>query len=99
MSRVATPAARLWPAALARTLLAVVGGYAFTYSAVAALARLLPGEPVDVVISATLVSFLIYTLYVLWAFAVPLRRALLSLLVIPPLALIGFWPNLFAGAA
>ncbi|GAA6132360.1 iron transporter [Halopseudomonas sabulinigri] len=90
---------RLWPATLARVLLAVVGGYAFTYSVTAALARLLPGERIDAAISATLLSFLVYTGYVLWVYAVPLRRGLLSLLAIVPLVLIGFWPHLFSGAA
>ncbi|MED5492002.1 MAG: hypothetical protein VYD45_07735 [Pseudomonadota bacterium] len=36
--------------------------------------------------------------YVLWVYAVPLRRGLLSLLALVPLALIGFGPNWFGGA-
>lgn len=99
MSKVSSAAAPVWSATLTRILLAVVGGYALTYCATAALARLLPFERIDAAISATLLSFALYTFYVLWVYAVPLRRGLLSLLALVPLALIGFGPNWFGGAA
>ncbi|MEH6565955.1 MAG: iron transporter [Halopseudomonas sp.] len=97
MSKSSSAGLPVWPTTLTRILLAVLGGYALTYSFTAALARLLPGERIDAAISATLASFLVYTCYVLWVYAVPLRRGLLSLLAILPLALIGFWPQLFGG--
>ena len=98
MSKVSSATAPAWSATLMRILLAVVGGYALTYCATAALARLLPFERIDAAISATLLSFALYTCYVLWVYAVPLRRGLLSLLALVPLALIGFGPNWFGGA-
>jgi hypothetical protein len=49
-----------------RTLAAVFGGYALAACATTALALWLPAAPV---ITANLLSFLIYTVAVLWAFA------------------------------
>ncbi|WVM90395.1 hypothetical protein UMZ34_09620 [Halopseudomonas pachastrellae] len=61
MSKVSSATAPVWSARLTRILLAVVGGYALTYCATAALARLLPFERIDAAISATLLSFALYT--------------------------------------
>lgn len=75
--------------------LAIIGGYAFTYCFTAALARLLPLDRFDAAVVASLASFIVYLVFILWAFAThSLRRVAASLLVIPPLALIGFWPQL-----
>ncbi len=52
-----------------RTLAAVFGGYALAACATTALALWLPAAPATAVITANLLSFLIYTLAVLWAFA------------------------------
>ncbi len=52
-----------------RTLAAVFGGYALAASATTALALWLPTAPATAVITANLLSFLIYTVAVLWAFA------------------------------
>lgn len=78
-----------------RTALAILGGYSFTYAATAALARLLPLARVDAVVVATLLSFVVYLVFVLWVFAEhSLRRVLLGLGFTLPLAVIGFWPQL-----
>ena len=83
-----------WPV-VSRTLAAIVGGYLFTYCFTAALARLLPLDRFDATMVASLVSFIVYLAFILWAFAThSLRHLVTSLLVIPPLALIGFWPQL-----
>ena len=52
-----------------RTLAAVFGGYALAACATTALALWLPAAPATAVITANLLSFLIYTVAVLWAFA------------------------------
>ena len=78
----------------ARSVLALAGGYLFTYAACAALARLLPVSAVDAVVIAALAGFVIYLGFMLWAFAASrLRKVVLSLLLAAPLALIGFWPQ------
>ena len=58
-----------WVPILSRTLAALVGGYVFTYAFTAALARLLPLDNVDSMVVASLLSFVIYTFAILWAFA------------------------------
>lgn len=79
---------------LSRSAAALLGGYAFTYAFTAALARLLPLARVDAAVIATLLSFVIYTLAILWAFAARSpRRAWAGLLTAVPLALIGFAPQ------
>jgi len=84
-----------WPAIAARTALALLGGYAFTYAFTAALARLLPLYPVDAVTAASLLSFVVYLVFILWAFAsASLRRVLVAVGVAIPLAIVGFWPQL-----
>lgn len=80
---------------LSRIVAAIVGGYGFTYAFTAALARVLPVDKVDALISATLLSFAVYTGAVLWAFACrSARRAWAGLALALPLAVIGFWPQL-----
>lgn len=85
---------------LARLLLAVCGGYAVTYAFTAALARLLPLPAVDAAIIATLLSFVVYPLFVLWVFACQQpRQLLLGTALALPLYVIGFWPQLSGGGA
>lgn len=84
-----------WLEMLSRTGAAILGGYALTYAATAALARALPLAKVDAVVVATLLSFTLYTLVVLWAFAArSVWRAWIVLPLAVPLAVIGFWPQL-----
>lgn len=72
-----------------RTLMAVLGGYALAASATAALAVWLPTAPATAVITANLLSFLIYTGAVLWAFSTrSAARACLGITV-PALLLAG----------
>ena len=97
MSKLVSFTGAVWPSTLGRILLAVPGGYLFTYSVTAALARLLPMARLDAAISATLLSFVVYTVFVLWVFARPLRRALWALPVTLILLLIGFGPQWFGG--
>ncbi|TDF82413.1 DUF3649 domain-containing protein [Pseudomonas sp. H9] len=82
-------------AVLSRIVAAVLGGYAFTYAFTAALARLLPLDKVDALVSASLPSFAVYTGAMLWAFACRTAwRAWAGMSLALPLALIGFWPQL-----
>lgn len=91
MTRIASP----WLDIGLRTVLAILGGYAFTYAATAALARLLPLARIDAVVVATLLSFVLYLAFILWVFAAhSLRRVLMALATGLPLAAIGFWPQL-----
>lgn len=95
MTRSATQSRSTWPAITARIGLALLGGYVFTYAFTAALARLLPLEPVDAIATASLLSFVVYLVFVLWAFAAAsLRRVLIGLSLALPLAVVGFWPQL-----
>ncbi|WP_110970949.1 iron transporter [Pseudomonas huaxiensis] len=83
-----------WPM-LSRIVAAILGGYAFTYAFTAALARLLPLDKVDALISASLLSFAVYTAFILWAFACrSAARVWAGLALAVPLAVIGFWPQL-----
>ena len=83
-----------WPM-LSRIVAAILGGYGFTYAFTAALARLLPLDKVDALISASLLSFAVYTGVILWAFACrSATRAWLGLASAAPLAAIGFRPQL-----
>ena len=73
---------------------ALIGGYLFTYAFTAALARLLPMDKVDALVVASLPSFLIYTLAILWVFACRNAwRAWAGMALALPLAAIGFWPQ------
>ncbi|TBU71723.1 DUF3649 domain-containing protein [Phytopseudomonas daroniae] len=86
-----------WRGVVSRVLAAILGGYAVAYAFTAALARLLPLAKVDALIVASLLSFAIYTLAILWAFcAASAWRAWAGMGVALPLAAIGFWP--WAGA-
>ncbi|MFO2465975.1 iron transporter [Pseudomonas sp. 15FMM2] len=82
-----------WPT-LSRTVAALIGGYLFTYAFTAALARLLPMDKVDALVVASLPSFLVYTLAILWAFGCrSARRAWAGVGLALPLSAIGFWPQ------
>jgi hypothetical protein len=95
VSRLASEKTPAWREIGIRTALAILGGYALTYALTAALARLLPMPRYDAATVATLLSFAIYLLFILWSFgARSVRPVLLSLVAIPPLAAIGFWPQL-----
>ncbi|MBP2636024.1 MAG: hypothetical protein H6Q72_1931 [Firmicutes bacterium] len=54
-----------------RVLAAIFGGYALTYSALAALVLLLPLAPIEVVFVSPLFPGLIHLGALLWAFAAP----------------------------
>ncbi len=98
MTRAATQSRNAWSLIAARTMLAVLGGYAFTYAFTAAFARLLPLDPVDAIATASLLSFVVYLAFMLWAFAAAsLRRVLIGVSLALPLAVIGFWPQLLEG--
>lgn len=86
--------ATFWPT-ISRITAALLGGYLFTYAFTAAAARLLPLAKVDALIAASLASFLIYALAILWAFACrSARQAWAGMALAAPLAVIGFWPQL-----
>lgn len=55
---------------VARSIAAIVGGYGLAASTTALLALLLPLSRGDAVITATLLSFIVYTCAVVWVFAV-----------------------------
>ena len=95
MTRPVSQSRSAWLDIATRTVLAILGGYAFTYAATAALARLLPLDRVDALTTASLLSFMVYLAFILWAFAAAsVRRVLVGLGVAVPLAAIGFWPQL-----
>lgn len=88
-----------WPT-VSRILAAVPGGYLFTYAFTAALARVLPLNKADAMVSATLLSFVVYTLVILWVFTRHNHwRAWAGIATAVPLAGIGFWPQLLERAA
>lgn len=71
-----------------RAIAAIVGGYAVTALATALLAVILPMVRIDAVLTATLLSFAIYTCAVLWVFAA--RSALRAWLgIVLPAAVLG----------
>ena len=80
-----------------RVLAAVFGGYALTYSALAALVLLLPLPPVEVVFFSPLFPGLIYLGAFLWALAAPsVRRAwrdILLLTAVCGLCALAAWPK------
>lgn len=79
---------------ISRIAAALLGGYLFTYAFTAALARLLPLDKVDALIIATLLSFLVYTLAILWVFTCrSARKAWAGMALALPLSVIGFWPQ------
>lgn len=80
---------------LCMLLASIVGGYAFTYAFTAALARLLPIANYDAVMISTLLSFAVYTVFVIWIFAEQtVWKRIAGLALTAPLAVIGFWPQL-----
>lgn len=82
-----------WPT-ISRITAALLGGYLFTYAFTAALARLLPLDKVDALVTASLLSFAVYTLAILWSFACrSARRAWAGMALALPLSAIGFWPQ------
>ncbi|MFK0095959.1 iron transporter [Pseudomonas sp. NPDC090592] len=83
-----------WLQILSRSAAALLGGYAFSYTATACLARILPLSAADAIIVATLPAFIFYTAAILWAFACrDALRAWAPLALAAPLAVIGFWPQ------
>lgn len=52
-----------------RVMAAILGGYLFTSIVIALLAIVLPGSRVEAVLTAMLLSFLIYACVVMWVFA------------------------------
>lgn len=54
---------------VSRVLAALLGGYATTAAGTAALALYLPLSRIDATIAATLASFAVYALAIMWAFA------------------------------
>ena len=95
MTHVAQSKGSAWREIVVRSLLAIVGGYVFTYALVAALARVLPLERVDTTVVVTLLSFVIYLIFLLWAFAArSSRRVGLVVASSAVFAAIGFWPQL-----
>lgn len=53
----------------ARTIAAIVGGYALTALATALLSRLLPWSKIEASVAAGTASFILYATIVCWAFA------------------------------
>jgi hypothetical protein len=75
-------------AVASRALAAIVGGYALTALAITALAIFLPLSRAEASLTATLLSFLIYTCVVIWVFATrSATRAWIG--VIAPMAVLG----------
>ncbi|AHL76295.1 iron transporter [Stutzerimonas stutzeri] len=95
MTRSVSQSRNAWPEIAIRTALAILGGYAFTYAFTAALAQVLPLDKVDALAISSLLSFVIYLAFILWAFAAAsLKRVLVGVCMALPLAAIGFWPQL-----
>lgn len=79
-----------------RVLAAIFGGYALTYSALAALVLLLPWPKVDVVFFSALFPAPIYLAALLWAFVAPTgqrawRDLLAATIAFGLLALVADW--------
>jgi uncharacterized protein DUF3649 len=80
---------------LSRIGAAAFGGYTLTAAFTVALAKVLPLARVDAVIVATLVSFIIFALAIMWAFAARnAMRAWLGLLLPSALLLAGLFAPL-----
>lgn len=80
-----TPSYRL--AVASRALAAIVGGYALTALATFALALFLPMSRAEASMTATLLSFAIYTCAVIWVFATRTASRAWIGIVAPSLAL------------
>jgi len=75
-----------------RLLAAIVGGYALTAIAMSLLAVLLPASRVDAVMTATLLSFPLYAVAIMWAFAARSAwRAWAGLLLPSALLALALW--------
>ncbi|WP_129776739.1 DUF3649 domain-containing protein [Peristeroidobacter soli] len=75
-------------AVASRALAAILGGYALTALAITALAIFLPMSRAEASLTATLLSFLIYTCVVIWVFATrSATRAWLG--IIAPMVVLG----------
>lgn len=79
-----------------RILAAVFGGYALTYSALAALALLLPWPKIDILFCSVLFPPFLYLAAILWSFGAPTaqrawRDLLTAILCCGLLALIAAW--------
>lgn len=64
-----------WDVAL-RSALAVIGGYVFSSLVAATIARFLPGDRANAALTGTMISFAVFPVIVMWAFAA--RRAWLA---------------------
>lgn len=70
-----------WQDVVSRIAAAVFGGYALTYAFTACLTLLLPLSKTEAVLTAAMVSFVLYTSAILWAFSASTpRRAWIGLL-------------------
>lgn len=78
---------------LSRVAAAIFGGYALTSGAVIFLGAVLPLPKSQAILAASLASFTVYTLAIVWVFAVQdNRRAWLGLLLpAAVLAVVGWW--------
>lgn len=82
-----SPKANQYISYIARILAAVFGGYASTYSLMAALVLLLPWPPADVLFFSALFPCIFYLAALLWAFAAPTaQRAWRDLLAVTIIA-------------
>ena len=63
------PALRYRLAVASRAVAAIGGGYTLAAAAAALLAVVLPMQPAEAVITATLLSFIVFCCAVLWVFA------------------------------
>lgn len=87
----------VWLLIVSRAAAALLGGYAFSYAVTAFLARVLPMPATDAVIVASLPSFAFYTGAFIWAFASrDALRAWWPAALAAPLAIVGFWPQLWS---
>ncbi len=76
----AVPHYRLW--VLARVFIAVVGGYAFATAAILLLTHLFPFAKKESLMLATMLSYIIYALAIIWVFSVKtVKRAGVVMLV------------------
>lgn len=81
-------------------LLAIVGGYALAALATAVLSLTLPLEPAEAVTAATLLSFTVMAVAVLFVFAARSLRVATLWLALPVGALnLGLWVLMRAGAS
>lgn len=72
--RCSSPQARARISVASRTVAAIVGGYALSAAACAALGLALPMARATAVFSATMLSFALFCAVVMWAFYAPSAR-------------------------